>query len=222
MTLAIVVSVLGAYAGYGFGERSLLDVSVPTSVDLKNELDTPDKAQGFIQEDQVLSQIQQSEKRLREQGLALAPPIGDPQTQAEANLDKSDIFAEPEVVAAEDKGYTTQTTNSNAVSLQVNDVRRVANSLVLEVALTNQGSEDLRFLYGDAFNLLVISDERGKRLSALTTGLPGDLPPNGEQYTGSIEVPLDELGDARYLRLSLQDYPDGKVTLVIPSLKVSG
>jgi len=212
------VAVGAAYGGYGFGEKSLEDVSMPSSADATRQVDSLGKSEGFIAEAQVLSQVQAAEQQLRAQGLTTLP-LATASTQPGVDLNKSDIFDEPEVVAAAE-GDTTAEVSSESVSFKVNGVHRTTDALVLDVTLNNQGDEDRRFLYGDAFNLLILSDENGKRLSTLTTDLPGDLPANGEQYAGSIEVPLDELADAHYLRLSLKDYPDRKVNLLISSLKI--
>jgi len=222
VTAVLVVGIGAAYWGYGYGQQARLDVTAPITVDIARNLDSTEKASGFLNETQVLAKVAQSEITLRSGGLLPAGMPAVEGTDAVADLEKSDIFTEPEVVAAADAGYTTQKVESGSVQLQVVGVQRVEPYLVIDINLSNQGSQDRRFLYGDAFNLLVISDERGKRLSTLTNGLPGSLPAGGGVYSGSIEIPLDELGEARYLRLNLQAFPTGDVNLVVSSLKVPG
>ncbi|WP_287127444.1 hypothetical protein [Candidatus Cyanaurora vandensis] len=221
LTALIIAGVGMAYWGYNLGQRAAKNVSVPTSLNLVQPSANQEKAEGFIREFDVLARFQQQEQDIRRQGLGPVPlPDADIQASTGVNLEESDILEPAEVVAAQEQGQASQETTSAGVNLRVEDVQRLANALVLELNLTNQGGTDRRFLYGDAFNLLVVSDDQGRRLSTLTTGLPGDLPADGSTYAGSIEVPIDELGEARYLRVSLADYPDRQVDLVIGSLKV--
>ncbi len=216
---ALAITVGAAYISYSFGQRALRDVTTPTSITVAGLKGA--RSTGFIQEMQVLTQVAQLELRLREQGLTQVSLTDiDPELQSEVDLTKSDIFEEPEIVPADPQPYPTQQVSNGSVNLSVTDIYRLNNNLILDLTLSNQGSDDRRFLYGDAFNQLVISDETGRRLSTFTTGLPGDLPANGEVYAGSIEIPLDEVQSARYLRINLRDYPDQAVDLLLGSVAV--
>jgi len=213
---ALPVVLLGmAYWGYDLGQRALKDVSVPTTVPTVPT--TQEQAQGFIRETDILTRIAQQMERLRLQGFGPVP-LPSVENSGEVDLNTSDIFQEPEVIAA-DQTESSRTVSNDQVTLEVTGVERIANLLVLDLSLTNQGSDDLRFLYADAFNALLVSDEQKRRLSTSTSGLPPDLPADGSAYSGSIEIPLDEIGDSRYLRLSLSDYKQ-QVNLVIPAIKL--
>ncbi len=216
---AVLAVILCAYLGYGYGQQALRDVQTPTTVDLTTDLFDQEKSDGFISEPQILSQVAQNERRMRAQGLRVVDSTAGSVVR-DANLETSDIFAAPKVVAAAAKADTQQEATSADLVLRVNTVQKLANQLILEVSLSNNSDKDRRFLYGDAFNQLLVSDEKGKRLSTLTSNLPGDVRADGTTYTGTIEIPIDELGSARYLRLSLQNFPDGQVNLAIPSVKL--
>ncbi|MCL2925051.1 MAG: hypothetical protein MGF17_10650 [Trichodesmium sp. MAG_R04] len=102
------------------------------------------------------------------------------------------------------------------VVLEVYDIRRWGNSLVLDVNLKNQGDTAVRFLY----SFLNITDEQGRVLSASTEDLPGELPPNATRYYGRITIPVTLLNNAKELSLELTDYPDQKLNLKIPKIQI--
>ncbi|MDY7003740.1 MAG: hypothetical protein SWX82_07195 [Cyanobacteriota bacterium] len=102
------------------------------------------------------------------------------------------------------------------VALEVNDVRRWGNSLVLDVNLKNEGDRSVRFLY----SFLNVTDDEGRSLSASTEDLPGELPPNGRRYYGIITIPVALLDNAKELSLELTDYPDQKLDLKMSKIKI--
>ncbi|MEB3341570.1 hypothetical protein [Okeania sp.] len=106
--------------------------------------------------------------------------------------------------------------NDGGVVLEVYDVRKWGNSLVLDVNLKNGGNRSVRFLY----SFLNITDEQGRVLSASTEDLPGELPPNGIKYYGIITIPITLLDNAKELSLELTDYPDKKLTLKMPKIRI--
>ncbi|MGB3512967.1 MAG: hypothetical protein WBA93_27885 [Microcoleaceae cyanobacterium] len=102
------------------------------------------------------------------------------------------------------------------VVLEVNDVRRWGNSLVLDVNLKNEGEQSVRFLY----SFLNVTDNQGRVLSASTEDLPGELPPNGRRYYGIVTIPIALLDNAKELSLELTDYPDQKLELKMSKISV--
>ncbi|NEO52393.1 MAG: trypsin-like peptidase domain-containing protein [Okeania sp. SIO3B5] len=102
------------------------------------------------------------------------------------------------------------------VALEVNDVRRWGNSLVLDVNIKNEGDQSVRFLY----SFLNVTDDQGRSLNASTEDLPGELPPNGRRYYGIITIPLALLDNAKELSLELTDYPDQKLDLKMSKIKI--
>ena len=102
------------------------------------------------------------------------------------------------------------------VILEVNDVRRWGNSLVLDVNLKNEGDGAVRFLY----SFLNVTDDQGRVLSASTEDLPGELPPNARRYYGIVTIPIALLDNAKELSLELTDYPDQKLELKMSKIPV--
>ena len=87
--------------------------------------------------------------------------------------------------------------------MQVLSVRREGSQVVLNVAMQNNSSETVRFLY----SFMNVTDDNGRSINALTQGLPGELPPNSQVFQGSIRIPASSLAGSRSLSLSLADYP---------------
>jgi hypothetical protein len=107
--------------------------------------------------------------------------------------------------------------SDSGVKLEVSDVRKWGNSLILDVNLKNDGQKAIRFLY----SFLNVTDDQGRALSASTEDLPGELPPNGRRYYGIVTIPVALLADAKELSLTLTDYPDQKLQLKMPKIPLS-
>ena len=105
---------------------------------------------------------------------------------------------------------------SQGVTLQVLSARQQPGSLLLNVSLKNQGNSSVRFLY----SFLNVTDDQGNTLSATTDGLPGDLPANGQEFTGTVTIPNALLDDSKKLSLKLTDYPDQKLQLQMSDIPV--
>lgn len=103
------------------------------------------------------------------------------------------------------------------VTLQVSSATQQGGSLLLNVSLKNSGTTPVRFLY----SFLNVTDDQGRALSAITEGLPGELPANGETFTGTVSIPTALLEDAKKLSLTLTDYPDQKLQLKMSEIPVS-
>jgi hypothetical protein len=58
-------------------------------------------------------------------------------------------------------------------------------------------------------------------LSAITEGLPGEVPANGEEFTGTVSIPTALLEDAKSLSLTLTDYPDQKLQLKMSEIPIA-
>jgi hypothetical protein len=103
------------------------------------------------------------------------------------------------------------------VSLQVKNIKLQDGAIVLDVNLKNDGQKAVRFLY----SFLDVRDDQGSLLSAITDGLPGELPANGEAYEGKIRIPTALLSSSKTISLSLTDYPDQKLQLKLENLPVT-
>lgn len=103
------------------------------------------------------------------------------------------------------------------VSLEIRSATQQGGSLLLNVSLKNQGANAVRFLY----SFLNVTDEQGRALSAITEGLPGELPPDGQEYSGTVSIPSALIENAQKLSLTLTDYPDQKLQLKMSEIPVT-
>lgn len=102
------------------------------------------------------------------------------------------------------------------VTLEIHSANQQGGSLLLNVKLKNQGGDAVRFLY----SFLNVTDEQGRALSAITEGLPGELPADGKEYSGTVSIPTALIENAQKLSLSLTDYPDQKLQLKMSGIPV--
>jgi hypothetical protein len=107
-------------------------------------------------------------------------------------------------------------TENQGVALQIQSVQQQGDSLVISVTLKNMNSDPVKFLY----TFLEIKDEEGRSLSANTEGLPSELPPDSEPYSGTIRVPLVAADKVEKLSLALADYPDQQIQLEVKNIPV--
>lgn len=106
--------------------------------------------------------------------------------------------------------------NPGKVSFQVLGVQQQGGEIVLNVALQNRSSESARFLY----SFMQATDERGRPLSITTSGLPGEVPPNGQVFQGTVRIPSASLRGSRSVSLVLTDYPARKHQLVLQGIPI--
>lgn len=66
-----------------------------------------------------------------------------------------------------------------------------------------------------------VTDDQGRAFSANTEGLPGQLPPNSDAFTGTVSIPTALLGDARSLSLTLTDYPNQQLQLQVTDIPIA-
>jgi hypothetical protein len=105
----------------------------------------------------------------------------------------------------------------NGVNFVILKSSQQGGSLVLDVKLSNKTKAPVRFLY----SFLEVTDTQGRPLSAIVEGLPGELAPGGENFTGTIKIPLELLDEERKISLNLTDYPDQKLKLNISDIPVN-
>ena len=82
--------------------------------------------------------------------------------------------------------------------------------------MQNNGSQVVRFLY----SFMDVTDDRGRPVSASTSGLPGELPPNGQVYSGTVRIPAIFLQGSNSVSLSLPDYPSQSMRLSVSNVPI--
>ncbi|MFP4121110.1 hypothetical protein [Coleofasciculus sp.] len=140
------------------------------------------------------------------------------QSEREEESSESDVFDT-------ETSFTSSGSNQNlplksqdrGVTLEVRSANLQGGSLLLDVSLKNEGDNPVRFLY----SFLNVTDDKGRALSAITEGLPGELPSNGEEFSGTVSIPTALLDEAKALSLTLTDYPDQKLKLKMSEIPVA-
>jgi hypothetical protein len=102
------------------------------------------------------------------------------------------------------------------VTLEVTSARQQNGFYLLDVSLRNDGARTLRFLY----TFLNITDEQGRILNTTAEGLPGELPPYSETFTGTVRIPSALIEKTQTLSLKLTDYPDQRLRLQMSDIPV--
>ncbi|MFW5666981.1 MAG: hypothetical protein ACOC2Z_15825 [Coleofasciculus sp.] len=146
------------------------------------------------------------------------PAAENQQSEREEESSESDVFDT-------ETSFTSSGSNQNlplksqdrGVTLEVRSANLQGGSLLLDVSLKNEGTNPVRFLY----SFLNVTDDKGRALSAITEGLPGELPSNGEEFSGTVSIPTALLDDAKALSLTLTDYPDQKLKLKMSEIPVA-
>jgi len=141
-----------------------------------------------------------------------------------ANKTQPDKKPSPEPSATQ-ASFTTTNPNQKlpvksqdrGVTLEVRSASQQGGSLLLNVSMKNDGKNAVRFLY----SFLNVTDDQGRALSAITEGLPGELPPTGEAFSGTVSIPTALLEDAKKLSMTLTDYPDQKLQLKMSEIPVA-
>jgi hypothetical protein len=109
-------------------------------------------------------------------------------------------------IASQDQGVT----------LEVRSVRQDNGALVLDVNLQNGGDRPVQFLY----SFMNITDRQGRSFSANTEGLPSELQPNSDSFSGTVTIPMVLLEGVNDLSIALTDYPDQQLQLKLSGIPV--
>ncbi len=102
------------------------------------------------------------------------------------------------------------------VIIEVADINLEQSSLLLTINLKNNGLEPVKFLY----SFLDIKDEKNRSVSSVAEGLPEELPANGQNFSGTVKIPLALLSESQEISLLLTDYPEQQLQLKIPSIPI--
>lgn len=208
--LMLTASIASAYVGYLMGREALKVVTQPeiqSEAKLGEKKPVGDrKGLKLISEREILidvynrTQPQEEENKEEKQS----------QTPNSANL----VEFQPIPTIA---NFTPIFSQSQGVTLMVSDVRREAESLLLELKLKNDNSRSVRFLYG----FIDIRDDRFLPLSAIPEGLPEVVPADSHNYRGKLRIPLALLDNSKKISLTLTDYPEREIKLQLDNIPVA-
>lgn len=220
LTIVMLTILLGAglasgYVGYALGSVSLegvtqpdVDRGKPAKNSQDQKTDAKNKGLKILEEKEIIAQARQLMQPSGSNASAKAAVSKpeDTQVQEKENDDAETIGKEllPMVSAAQ------------GVKLEVSKITEEDSSIVLEIDLKNEGSKPVKFLY----SFLDVRDDQNRPLSAITEGLPGELPANSDRFTGTIKIPTALLDDAKKISLTLTDYPDRNIELQVIDVPV--
>ena len=236
LTLILLVMMLGAgfvsaMWGFTLGHEALKGVTQPDVRPTKKLADNQQAASGktgvpLLREQDILNRVNEYINERTKESKKENKDNKDNKDDQSNNNSQSEAQAKasPEPSATQ-ASFTS--TNSNlqlplksedrGVTLEVRSATQQGGSLLLNVSLKNGGTNPVRFLY----SFLNVTDDQGRALSAITDGLPGELPPNGKEFSGTVSIPAALLEDAKKLSLTLTDYPDQKLQLKMSEIPVA-
>ena len=222
LTLMLGAGVVSALAGFTMGHEALKGVRQPDARPTKKlaaakannstnpNAGVPVKEVAMLKEDKILAEVKQYIRNGGKDSPSKA------KSDAENSEEKSKSSEEK---PSEEKSTTAKlpmATENKGVKMEVKSASQEGGSLLFSVTLKNEGSQPVRFLY----SFLNVTDDQGRTLSAVTEGLPGELPANSDTFTGTISIPTALLEDSKQLSLSLTDYPDQQLQLQLSGLPV--
>lgn len=214
LAIMVTAGTLSAYLGFAIGSQALRGVTQPdVTTDRKllqqQQIDDRQKGLTIIDEKEILTevnnQIQAKQKKSQHQ-----------QKQAQAKKDTQPINFTQQQQEAKSSSFPIRDT-AGGVTLEVLQAHRQGDSLLLNVNLKNEGAETVNFLY----SFLDVRDDRGRFISVIPENLPGQLPANGQNFTGTLKIPTVLLDNAENLSLTLTDYPEQKVELKLSNIPIT-
>ncbi len=212
--LMIVAGIIGMTLGNSLGRDALKGVTQPdfglssrTTTRGNEEEDEPAPGQevAFLSESEVLTQVKE---RLANKGLAPTKPVVP--VEAAAAIDADAEGDRPNQV-----GFPI-VSKDGGVLMEVVGVKPENGSFVLDVNLRNEGTKPVRFLY----SFLDVTDDQNRPLSATAEGLPGELQPLSDTFSGRIRIPKALINGVDSLVVSLTDYPEQKIQLKLSGIPV--
>ncbi|MEL0592422.1 MAG: hypothetical protein U1V55_11520 [Planktothrix rubescens PR222] len=203
--------------GYGLGRSALKEITQPDvrPNNLANKTKNGNRHDGvlLLKEKDILATVKKRMEGKEEVASASAKAANKP-TSTQAQKPKTESSPAP---VANNKSVFPIVSRDGGVSLEVVEATRKGNSLVLNVNLKNEGQESVRFLY----SFLNVTDDKGRALSASVEELPGQLPPSGKIYQGTVTIPTALVENSKELTMSLTDYPDQKMQLQMSGIPVA-
>ncbi|MGK7953283.1 MAG: hypothetical protein AB4368_31985 [Xenococcaceae cyanobacterium] len=197
-----------AYISYKIGEEALKGVTQP---DANSEHSL--KKDRVLGEHKGLKLISEKEILIKVYNLTQGQKKSD-RTARPKNAEKSQQSFDGKKKLANNRAFIPIKDEAGGVSMEIVEAGQNGNYLLLHVTLINKGSKAVRFLY----SFLDVRDDRGIALSAIADGLPGELPPNGEKFSGTLRIPTVLLDRSQKISLTLTDYPEQNLELKLKDI----
>jgi hypothetical protein len=217
LSLMIGAGVVSAAWGYALGREALKGVTQPDSRPIHGAEAPGDRPPQrpelmLLKESDILEGV-----KARMSGDARNSDTNrEPELQSSTNKAAIEVAASSSPAPIVSSGDFPIMDADQDVTLEVRSARQQAGYLLLDVSLQNSGTQVVQFLY----SFMNVTDNQGRAFSANTEGLPGQLPPNGQAFSGTVSIPTALLSDAETLSLTLTDYPDQQLRLQVSNIPV--
>jgi hypothetical protein len=216
LTLLLLIAMLASggvsgMLGFTLGSEALKGITQPDISPNKKQAvkkRAPKQSVEMLSEQDIIKQVKEHINKNKNAKPDKAPPP--------AKSDAKDKNKEPDKNKNSTQGSFPFTVKDQGVTLEVKSSSIKDNNFVLSLGLKNETTKPIRFLY----SFLNVSDDQGNALTSVTEGLPGELPGNNEEFTGTVSIPNSLLKDAQKLSLNLTDYPDQKLQLKVVNIPV--
>jgi hypothetical protein len=219
LTLILLTLMLGAgsasgFLGFTLGSMALKGVTTPdgrpaTKFNSSKANNPQQESEAFLKEEDILKVVK---SRISDQKKGNKP---DKSEEEEIKITQPQPQEKPVAPETSQPGFPI-TAESEGVTMSVKSIRYSGGDLLLKVNMQNKGGDSVRFLY----SFLDITDDKGRTLSAITEGLPAELPAKGAEFKGTISIPTALLDDVKQISLSLTDYPAQKLKLQLSDIPV--
>ncbi|TAF06575.1 MAG: hypothetical protein EAZ77_11945 [Nostocales cyanobacterium] len=217
LTLMLGAGSVSAFLGFSMGSSALKGVTSPdgrpTSKFASNKSNNAQSVGvALLKEEDILKTV-----KARIQDNKTDNKAKKPEEEEEIITKKPEPDEKPEEVAEEklEPGFPV-VAESEGVTMSVQSVRYSGGDLLLKVKMQNKSADSVRFLY----SFLDVTDDKDRTLSAITEGLPAELPGKGPTFTGTISIPTALLDDVSNISLALTDYPAQKLKLQVSDIPV--
>ena len=220
LTLILLTLMLGAgsasgFLGFTLGSMALKGVTTPdgrpvTKLNSNKANNAQEESVAFLKEEDILKTVK---SRINDKKKGNKPDKSE--EEEEIKVTTPQPKETPVVEETSQPGFPI-TAESEGVTMSVKSIRYSGGDLLLKVNMQNKGGDSVRFLY----SFLDISDDKGRTLSAITEGLPAELPAKGAEFKGTISIPTALLDDVKQISLSLTDYPAQKLKLQLSDIPV--
>jgi hypothetical protein len=215
LTLMAIIGAVSAIIGYTFGQNSLKGTTQPVVNPIFGvggsgaQTGTAPQETVFRRESDIIAEVKAATGGTARPSPE-ASPSGSPSPSPSASPSPS---GSPSPAAA--RGLPQQAQASD-VTFAIRSSQRQSGDLVLNVSLHNKGKRAVQFLY----TFLEVTDDRGRPLTAVTSGLPTELKANSGEIAGTITIPAAALDGAKAISVVLSDYPNQSVSLAVNNIKV--
>ncbi len=211
LSLMVGAGVVSAAWGYAVGREALKGVTQPNGrpgQGLAGSEPSQRQPLALLKEADILRSVR-------------AQMSGDAEPQSDENSssdrEKATIEVNNSSTPAQPAAGLPLNTENQGVALAVESVEEQDGYLLLKVSLQNGSSKSVQFLY----SFMNVTDDQGRAFSANTEGLPSELPPNSESFTGTVSIPVALLGNAQSLSLTLTDYPSQQLQLQVTDIPLN-